>query len=300
VAETPDIRIRLQNNDHLLPVSDNLTGFINNPDESRLENHMFSQNPLFYLPISENRTLFPMDQQLMDHISGAGVSTQESYLKVGYSIALDMIRYGVLTSRSNKVFDLGCGSGRVSQFIATIVEPSEGGSYTGFDTWKGGVDWASKNITPIYPHARFMHIGPIEKNGYEASEAYPVPLENQSHDVFMANSLFTHLRQSAAEYYLSEVSRVLKKSGKAYISYFASKELFHEIAPNAKYDEDGYAINFCKGDSEDQFVDEIAVENMAIKYGLKLLGKRWGHWRGQQYSYRGYHGFQDLFIFQKI
>jgi SAM-dependent methyltransferase len=246
-----------------------------------------------------NRSLFAPSQTMIDHVSGAGCS-REPYFAIGYGVALDLLRYGIIRADTDKVFDIGCGCGRVGQFIATVLDEAKGGQYTGFDTWKEGVDWATETLTPLYPHARFRHIGPTIESPYDAAGAYRIALEDASHDAFIATSLFTHLRREPADYYLSEVARVLKPNGRAYISYYASKERFREIQPKANCDEDAYGIYFLKPECEDAFVEAHEVEKMAATHGLRLLGKRWGPWRGLQFAYRGLGGYQDRFMFKKV
>jgi hypothetical protein len=146
VAETTDINIRFYNFDHYIEVSDDLRGFVNNPNESRFPRGLIIQQALFYRFMLGNRSLFAASQRMIDHVSGAG-SSREAYFAIGYGVALDLLRYGIIRADTDKVFDIGCGCGRVGQFIATVLDEAKGGQYTGFDTWKEGVDWATETLT---------------------------------------------------------------------------------------------------------------------------------------------------------
>jgi SAM-dependent methyltransferase len=255
LAETPDFRVRHGGTERLVDVHPDLKGFLNIEDQSRFPVNITGNSPMGRAPILRNLSRFPVSNDMVQHVSGN--TDQAGYFLVGYSCAIDALRFGVLNSPANKVFDIGCGCGRVGQFIASMLDPEFGGSYTGYDTWSSGIAWAAENLTPVMPHARFTTLG--RTNRYEASSSFVLDLPSASHDAFIATSLFTHLRKPAADGYFAEIARILKPGGRAYITYFASKTIF--TLPPEQVVEDDYAVNFLKGDVEDTFVDEPQISD---------------------------------------
>jgi SAM-dependent methyltransferase len=293
LAETSDLRVRYAGSERLVDVHPDLLGFINS-DQSRLPLSITTGGLMPLGPILRNLQGLPLSDEMIRHVSGN--TDHSGYFMVGHACALDMLRFGVLNSPTNKVFDIGCGCGRVGQFIASMLDPTQGGCYTGYDTWGTGIDWADANITALLPQARFVTLGKI--GGYEAATSFTLDLPPASQDAFVATSLFTHLRKPAAEGYFAEIARLLKPGGRAYITYFASKTLI--TAPADQYEEDDYAINIFKEGSEDTYVDEAQISMMAERHGLSVLGRKYGFWRGQKYRYRQASGFQDVFIFKRV
>jgi len=210
--------VKYHDTDKLVDIGSDLAGFINNAQEQYFAKGNIMQNNLFWNIISRNRSWRPVDQVLVNHVTGGG--TEEAFFLVGYAVTLDILQYDIICSPAARVFDIGCGCGRISQFIAPLLDPELGGQYVGFDTWEEGTSWAMNNIGNIYPHAEFRHIGPANQSGYVADQAYTLDLPDNSFDAFIANSLFTHLRRHAAQTYVREVARILKPGGKGYVSFF--------------------------------------------------------------------------------
>jgi SAM-dependent methyltransferase len=297
VAEARAITIKYHDTDVLVDIGPDLTGFVNNISDQYFPAGNIIQNNIFWQIVARNRSWPPISQSMIDHVTGG--ATRENFFIVGYAVTLDILQFGVICSPAARVFDIGCGCGRVSQFVAPLLDPQSGGDYIGFDTWAEGTRWATNNISRVYPHVKFRHIGPATQSGYVAAEAYKLDLPDCSYDAFIANSLFTHLRKDAARTYVEEVARILRPGGKGYISFFASKDKFREIQPNATINEDEYSINFSKITTEDNFTDEDRVFQLFQNSGLEVVGYKYGHWRGNQYASRGYSGYQDIFIIKK-
>jgi SAM-dependent methyltransferase len=292
ISNGPSITVRIAETDHLVPISPDLKGFVN--DVNELGNGHFIDNAMFFSPLERNKSAIHVPQSMIDHVAGGG--TQESFRLIGYSVILDMLKFGVLNSPSDKFFELGCGCGRIGGMLGPMLDETQGGSYNGFDIWADGIEWGSANISTLYPHIQFGFLG--NHNEYVADVAYPIDLESESKNCFVATSVFTHLRAKAADFYVSEIARILKSGGKGYITFFASKERFREIQPNAAPEEDDYAINYVNVQAEDTFVEESSAVQMFERHGLCVMGIKYGSWRGQQF-YRGHAGHQDLFIVKK-
>ena len=180
-----------------------------------------------------------------------------------------------------------------------MLDHSKGGQYTGYDTWKEGIDWATNNISSDCPNAHFKVLGSANENVYDAATAYDLDLELGSHDACVATSLFTHLRKPAAEHYFSEISRILRPGGRACITYLADKQSFHRLWNGPGWEEDEYAIHLVKEMNEDTFVAEPQIVAMAERHGMRVFEKHYGFWRGEKYFFPGAE-YQDVFLFERL
>ena len=123
------------------------------------------------------------------------------------------------------VFDFGCGCGRIArQLIQQRVPPVH---YVGVDLHKGMIEWCKQNLQPNRSGFEFFHHdvynAGLNPKGVQTTLGFPV--EDGSISLFIAWSVFTHVVQSAAEYYLKELARVLRLDGVACTTWF----LFEKI-----------------------------------------------------------------------
>jgi ubiquinone/menaquinone biosynthesis C-methylase UbiE len=278
----------------LVPIGTDLRGFVNNVNECGFG--QFLENPLFYRAFVHSLPRINIPQHFIDYVAGGG--DQDSYRLLGIATILDILSFGVIDSSSNKVLDLGCGCGRMGAVISAILDPATGGACSGFDIWSEGIAWARKNIGSLYPHASFNVLG--DHRGYDALVAYKIDLPDASQDAVIATSVFTHLRAAPADAYASEIARVLRSGGKAYVTFFASKEVYRGFNMPQKPEEDAYAINYVNVQAEDTFTDEDKVVEMFNKHSLTVLGMKYGNWRHSQFPHRGIGGGQDVFILRRV
>jgi ubiquinone/menaquinone biosynthesis C-methylase UbiE len=120
------------------------------------------------------------------------------------------------------VLDVGCGVGRMA--IALTKYLDKRGNYEGFDIVKDGIEWCRANVTPRNPNFNFQFAdifnqayNPLGK--YKASE-YRFPYENERFDFVFLASVFTHMLYDDMDHYMSEISRVLKKNARCFITFF--------------------------------------------------------------------------------
>lgn len=296
-GDGPALAVKWADSDKFLDTHPDLSGFVNDHNEfGSSQNIHLTEHPLFFRAVEFSLPLFTVPQHMIDYVAGTG--TQETFRRLGFNTALDVVRFGVISSPADKVFELGCGCGRLSLVVSSMLAPAQGGAFTGFDIWREGVEWATNNITSLRPHAKFRALG--LHDGYDAKAAYRIDLPDNSHDAFIATSVFTHLRYHAANAYAAEIARILKPGGKGYITFFASKEIWRSFGMGVEPEEDEYGINYVNVQAEDTFVDESHAVDMLESHGLKVLGVKYGTWRGSKYSYRGTPGFQDVFIVKKL
>lgn len=119
------------------------------------------------------------------------------------------------------VFDFGCGCGRVArQLLQQDPKPRR---YVGIDVNKGLVEWCQENLSLVDPNFRFFHHDVYSPNyapGNRLQLALPLPANDGEFTLVIAHSVFTHLTRAQAEYYLSEIRRVLAPRGMVFTSWF--------------------------------------------------------------------------------
>lgn len=100
------------------------------------------------------------------------------------------------------VLDFGCGCGRLArQLIQQTPQPER---YLGIDLHQGMITWCQKNLSPRAPHFRFLYhdvynptLNPSAKNRFA-----PIPVPDSSITLAIAHSVFTHLLEDQAAFYL--------------------------------------------------------------------------------------------------
>jgi len=112
------------------------------------------------------------------------------------------------------VFDFGCGCGRLArQLLQQRVRPER---YLGIDAHLGMVRWCQDNLSPLDPNFVFAHHD-TALAGFNPGPDKPHVKAFDAPDAFatlaIAWSVFTHLVEYQAEFYLREIARVLRPDG---------------------------------------------------------------------------------------
>lgn len=118
------------------------------------------------------------------------------------------------------VFDFGCGCGRLArQLLQMQARPR---SYVGVDLNAKLIDWCQQALAPCDPGFRFHHqdVFHVGFNPEGRERVVPFPVADRSVSLFLAWSVFTHLLEDQAEFYLSEVARVLRPGGVLLSTWF--------------------------------------------------------------------------------
>ena len=126
----------------------------------------------------------------------------------------------ISVSHYRSVFDFGCGCGRIARML--IQQEPRPERYVGVDLHRGMINWCIRNLTPAAPEFEFHHhdVFNLGLNPEGSREAVGFPIADDSVTLFVAWSVFTHVSQAAAEFYLSELSRVLHPDGVAVTTWF--------------------------------------------------------------------------------
>lgn len=204
---------------------------------------------------------------------------------------------------NSQVLDLGSGCGRIALPLTRILDST--GSYWGLEPMEPLVRWCRRRITPSFRNFQFQHSDICNKLYNKAGkirpEEFKLPFNNNQFDLIVATSVFTHLTSEAVEHYAEECSRVLRRGGRLFASFF--------LLENGTRSFDG-GINFgCVLDPGVSMVIDPITPEKAIAYRsdwlLSIFGSRrmqsippirWGCWTGRQPSYSG----QDILIFEKL
>ena len=204
---------------------------------------------------------------------------------------------------NEKVLDVGCGAG---QKAIPLMNYLVSGSYEGFDIVPEHIKWCKENITKKFPNFHFQladiynsHYNP---NGKLNPANYRFPFANESFDFVFLTSVFTHMLPDDVNNYLSEISRVLKRNGRCFISYFLlNEESLKSINEkssyfNFKYKYDGYRTvnDEIKGSAIG--LDDQLIRKLYKKNRLKIIVPiYYGSWCKRE----EYLSFQDFILARK-
>jgi SAM-dependent methyltransferase len=129
--------------------------------------------------------------------------------------------FGVPHDAYEAVFDFGCGCGRQARQLMQqrTAKPAR---YLGIDPQRSLIAWCEQNLAPIDNRYRFRHTDVYSpwyapENSLRLAE--PFPAGDSSFSLIIATSVFTHLAKDQAEFYLSEVARILTPNGVAYTTW---------------------------------------------------------------------------------
>jgi SAM-dependent methyltransferase len=119
------------------------------------------------------------------------------------------------------VLDFGCGCGRVARRL--IQQRPQPKRYLGVDIHRGMLKWCRENLQPLAPQFEFAHLDVFSAGlnpGPGKPLCMPLPTADGEFTFFEACSVFTHLVQSQAGYFLGEAARVLRPSGIVNATWF--------------------------------------------------------------------------------
>lgn len=204
----------------------------------------------------------------------------------------------------HKVLDGGCGIGRMALPLTGFL--NEKGSYHGFDIVKSGIEWCNRNITTLHPNFYFHHVSLYNKlyntQAEQNGEKYIFPFEKESFDFAFYTSVFTHMMPGEVVNYLNETSRVLKKGGKAFFTFFiidcVSENLMltNPTHMNFPINKGFYRLHSSLVDTANVAYEEEWLLQKIEDAGFKLVHLKYGQWSGRDL----YFDYQDIVICEKV
>jgi ubiquinone/menaquinone biosynthesis C-methylase UbiE len=171
--------------------------------------------------VSHASAMFPISSDLPipdERMAGmvGGLFTQMGFSMLGFLIELGQLR------PDDVVLDAGCGCGRIAYGIAHYL--SERGTYIGFDVMRDHIEWARDVLARDLPQFSFRHADIVNQQynpkGTVKSIDYVFPSTDNSVDVCIATSLYTHLLRDDFRHYINETARVLKRGGRSFMTSF--------------------------------------------------------------------------------
>jgi SAM-dependent methyltransferase len=156
----------------------------------------------------------------------------------GWDLAPDERAFPTIQRRKQyeMVLDFGCGCGRTARQLATAPGPKPK-RYIGLDLHAGMISWANEHLAPQLPGFEFIHQD-IYNAGFNPNPKLPThaafPVEDETVTLLIGSSVFTHLVQPDAEYYLNEVRRVLRPDGIMVASFFLFEKQYFPMMQDAQ------------------------------------------------------------------
>lgn len=239
------------------------------------------------------------------HVIGVFQSLMHSHLARRDGVAL--------TGGGCRVLDIGCGTGLVGIAAQHLV--ADGGKYVGLEIQKQNIDFCRAHYAG-WPNYQFVQFD-VHNPAYRSADGNkaPWPLDDGAFDLVTALSVWTHLRQEDATFYMKEVSRVLAPGGKAIITFFVLDEQynssvagrddkpgrFHRTAKSmwvfdtpAYGSKDWLSPRWAHIPEQAVGVRPKALEAMLADAGMRLVEMHPGKWREVPGLY-----FQDVLVLQK-
>ena len=213
----------------------------------------------------------------------------------------------------NHILDVGCGTGLLG--ISSEPFVYDNGSYTGIDVMKYDINFCSKHFTS--KNYSFIHLD-VANPSYAKHQditLIPWPVESESKNLVTALSVWTHLKEEDAVFYFKEIARVLKKNGKAIITFFYLDEAYLEslskrkneygrfhltnqnswIFENNAYGSENWLTPKWTTYPENAIgITEVALNTLIEKSGMRLIQYYPGNWKEKPGVF-----FQDILIFEK-
>ncbi|HWD86708.1 MAG TPA: class I SAM-dependent methyltransferase [Mucilaginibacter sp.] len=213
----------------------------------------------------------------------------------------------------NDILDAGCGTGLLG--IASEPFVTDAGTYTGIDVMTEDIRFCKEHYP--FSNYHFIHLDVANPTyaSMQASELKPWPIESKSQDLVTALSVWTHLSERDAQFYMKEVSRVLKPNGKAIITFFCLDEDYERSLPgrsndkgrfhntpqnewifdvNAYGSENWFATKWAVQPEDAIGVTRPGIDSILNDAGLKIDKYYPGNWKEKPGVF-----FQDIFVLEK-
>lgn len=199
------------------------------------------------------------------------------------------------------ILEIGCGCGRVALALAPILVD---GNYTGMDIEKVSLDANRKSSLLRKKGFKFdlMDIKNMEYNpqGRHPASSYVFPYPDQSFDIVLLISVFTHMLPPDVSNYIKEIGRLLRPAGKCLISTFIMDHGRFSSELSFPYERGEYCIH------------QESVPEKAVGYYLNFFNKAFGenrmesaadpmlgHWRSSSMVEPATKFAQDVLIFTR-
>ncbi|HUR30429.1 MAG TPA: class I SAM-dependent methyltransferase [Saprospiraceae bacterium] len=206
------------------------------------------------------------------------------FLKIGNKIVDHIKAQNIITPHS-KVLDVGSGIGRIAIPLTKYLTD---GIYEGFDIVKSGVKWCEQHISHNFPNFHFQWI-PLSNDLYrdagKDAGQFVFPYEDETFDLAIVISVFTHMQPAEVENYLNEIRRVLKHDGYCYATFFILNQDSEEAMQtsnefNFKYHHGHFSLLNEKVKAANVAFREKYLDDLFVNAHFNVVGKDYGSWSG--------------------
>jgi SAM-dependent methyltransferase len=220
-----------------------------------------------------------------------GTSNHPDFEQIGDNFVDKILvgRAGLLPH--HRILDVGSGNGQKARPLTSYLTAE--GSYDGVEIVPAAVDWC-RQAYASYPNFHFhqadvrsLHYNP---RGKIAPASYQFSFPDESFDLVLLSSVFTHILPEGVENYFGEITRVLKPGGRAVITYFLWNE---EAAEKISRGEDKaffshvHREGVCRLYSTDDVEQAVCYEENYIRslyrtHGHNVAEVTYGFWCGRK------------------
>lgn len=189
----------------------------------------------------------------------------------------------------HRVLDVGCGIGKQAVPLTKYLDSK--GSYEGFDIVDEGIQWCQREITSRHPNFRFRHVDVFNQHYNPEGKILPsdwrFPYADAEFDFVWLISVFTHMLPKAVLNYISEISRVLKPGGKAFISFFLLNDESRRLIAGGKstiamtHERGEYSVLDPEFPETAIGLSESFVRKCYSDFGLDISAIHYGSWCGR-------------------
>ncbi len=243
--------------------------------------------------------LIPPQEMLFD-----GSSSAAEFLAFGEGFCREFLTKRAALSSGSSVLDVGCGNGSLARALTQVLAPT--GRYEGLDVHRRSIEWLREHYSGC-SNFEFTHADVYNKmynpQGTQQARDYRLPFPDNTFDIVVLKSVFTHMLPADLRRYLFEVARVLAPAGRAVVSYFllnSEARALESIAPGAVKISLSFALpgdSLCRVQSlelPENAVghDEARIREWYREAGLSVVEIGYGDWCGRL----GWLGLQDSVI----
>jgi len=229
-------------------------------------------------------------------------SDAELFSRSGEEMIADIVALCGLTANA-RVLDVGCGCGRLSRALSGPLGSE--GRYEGFDVTPILIDWCKQQLEPLLPnfHFSFVDVRTPDRNprGAIAPATFRFPFADNTFDLAIVSSVFTHMLPDEIANYVAELSRVLNPDGSCFMSVFLfDGEAALAVAEGSTIFDFRHAIGPCFTFEPEHPDEGIACQKQWLlelveRNGFRIDVVQAGNWR----RVRSYQVSQDYVVARK-
>lgn len=197
-----------------------------------------------------------------------------------------------------RILDVGCGTGRLALGLRDHLGPD--GRYVGFDVNREALRWARRHVGRGDPRLRFEHVdvynGSYNRAGSIPPAEFRFPHDQDSFDLVVLYSVFTHMVTEDVRHYLDEIARVLAPGGTSVATFYLMDGPRVMRTPNETWDFSHRIDEFFTADPNvpERAIGypEAIVTRLYEDAGMRVASIEYGQWQGN----RDAHSWQDAVV----